>query len=907
MTPMPGRDWLSGVAALVSQLAGFSATHARLVASLVLAVAVGCAVYAAQHFEISTDLDALLDPHLPWRVQALNLERTFPGQGDDITLVIDAVTPECAETGAAALTAALTRRRDLFASVDRLNGGAFFDQEGLLYQSRDTVRQTTAALIAAQPLLAQTAQDPSLRGLLSALRTGAGAPAGGAAQLQLAQAADQISSVIETRQGDRPHYLSWRRLISGENDAPRDWRQFISIIPKLDYASAAPSSRAIQAIRDSVSALALNTSHGVLVRITGSAPIADEELATLAESSGPAALVMLACMIGVLYLATGSARAVAATLLTIIAGAAITCAGGLWLFGRFNLVSIAFLPLFFGLGVDFCIQFLARCSAEDSASPTRITEAAHHVGAGLALAAGSMALAFFSFVPTAYRGVAELGMIAGLGMVVAFALCMSLLPALLGLMGARLRNEHGLAWLGRLEKLVVRRRLLVLWGSALAAFASVWMLPLLVFDFDPMHLRNPHTEAVSLYYEMTHAVETTPNIVNLTVPHLSAAQALATRLERMPQIGHALTLAGFIPADQDAKLAMIADARDLLDFSVNPFAVLAPPTDAERVMALRQTAATLLAASAGAQTSPRAQTALARLADDLLRLSQSDIARRNDIDHALMQGLPVALTQMRSALQAQPITLARLPDALRRAWLSPDGIARIEVAPAAPVLTPAQNQAFVGAVRRIAPNGAGDAVTIVESGRTIVAAFAIAGAVSAFAIALFLRFSLGNWRWVGAALAPVLLAGLMSFGVCALCGFAINLENMIALPLLLGIGVAFNIYLVTAWRRGERQLLGTSLGRGVLFSAATTALSFSALLLSAHPGTASMGALLLISLLWIAIATLVVTPALLAAFDPEVPLALSSPNAEPASRRRAAPPEPALRRAQSRPDQRAVW
>ena len=121
-----------------------------------------------------------------------------------------------------------------------------------------------------------------------------------------------------------------------------------------------------------------------------------------------------------------------------------------------------------------------------------------------------------------------------------------------------------------------------------------------------------------------------------------------------------------------------------------------------------------------------------------------------------------------------------------------------------------------------------------------------------------------NTRDVVLTMLPVLLSGLLTFATCAALDLPLNFTNIIALPLLFGVGVAFNIYFVLAWRAGETGMLQSSLMRAVVFSALTTATAFGALWLSSHPGTASMGRLLMISLGWELLVTLLFRPALLA-------------------------------------------
>jgi predicted RND superfamily exporter protein len=116
---------------------------------------------------------------------------------------------------------------------------------------------------------------------------------------------------------------------------------------------------------------------------------------------------------------------------------------------------------------------------------------------------------------------------------------------------------------------------------------------------------------------------------------------------------------------------------------------------------------------------------------------------------------------------------------------------------------------------------------------------------------------------VGRVMAPLLLAGLLTLGTCAAMNFPLNFANIIALPLLLGVGVTFPIYLVSAWRDGEELLLTSPAGRGMFYSALTTGSAFGSLMLSQHPGMASMGALLTMSLAYTLLATLLFLPALL--------------------------------------------
>ena len=229
----------------------------------------------------------------------------------------------------------------------------------------------------------------------------------------------------------------------------------------------------------------------------------------------------------------------------------------------------------------------------------------------------------------------------------------------------------------------------------------------------------------------------------------------------------------------------------------------------------------------------------------------------------MVPGLQTLLTQLGNSLTPQKVSLASMPADMKAEWIAANGTARVQVFPKDTSNDPAALSAFSDAVLAVAPDATGAPISIRESGRTIVSAFIEAGVLSFIAIILLLVVVLRRTRDVAMTLIPLVLAGLLTLASCVVLHMKLNFANIIALPLLLGIGVAFNIYFVVAWRAGARNFLQSSLTRAVIFSALTTASGFGTLWLSKHPGTASMGELLMISLGWTLVTTLFVSPALL--------------------------------------------
>jgi hopanoid biosynthesis associated RND transporter like protein HpnN len=852
---------------LITQIVGACARRYWLAIGIAAISCAGAFAYVVGHIAIDTDATKLIAADVAWRQRELVLDAAFPHRADLIAVVVDAATPELAEHVTANLTERLWNQPQRFRSVWRPDGGPFFDRAGLLFEPTGEVKHTTQALIAAQPLLGALAADPSVRGLMDALsRLAEGAQADAARVDELAQPLRRLAEVFDSIVAGQSPPFSWRELITGRTPDRRELRRFILVQPVLDYRALQPGEAASAAIRQAAHELGLEADPRIQVRLTGPVPLADEEFATLADGAALNASIMILALIVLLWLALRSWRLIVAIMLSLGAGLIVTAAFGLLVFGTFNLISVAFAVLSVGLGVDFGIQFCVCYRAKRHANDDllfALRAAGGEVGGALALAAASIAAGFYAFLPTEYRGVSELGVIAGTGMIIAFVATITLLPAMLVLLRPRgERAAVGYAALAPLDRFLLRRRRLVLAMAGLVAVGSLALLPRLQFDFNPLHLRSPQAESVATLLDLTTDPNTTPNTIEVLAPSVADAGALAQRLEQLPEVDHAVTLASFVPEHQDGKLSLIDDAALLLDPVLNPGQATLPPSDVDTIRAMVRTSGSLEQIAAAHPEKPMAAAA-ARLGQAVRALAQGDPEQRERVRETLIPGLVVTLGQLRAAMQARPVTLADLPDDLKRDWVASDGRARIEVFPKGDATDNATLRRFLVAVRQLAPDATGAPVSIQESGRTIVRAFVEAGLWALLSIVLLLALALRRASDVLLTLAPLVLSGLATLGICAAIGLPLNFENIIALPLLFGIGVAFNIYFVMAWRAGRGELLQSSLTRAVIFSALTTGTAFGSLWLSHHPGTSSMGKLLALSLACTLASALLFLPALL--------------------------------------------
>ena len=849
---------------LIASLVRLAVARAWIVATVVVILCVVMIHFVSGHFAMTTDTYALLSPNLPWRVRQAEFNKAFPPESSDIVVVVDGQTPELSEAAAAKLAASLGAQTRLFDSVQRPDGGPFWAHNGLLFASSADVKTFIAQLVKGQPFLGAMASDPSLRGLANTLALAAkGVNNGDASPADLRTPIRTLADALQGLSAGRPTFFSWRTLISGKEPDKGDLRRIILVGPVLDYTRLQPGRLPVEAIRSTAQRLQLDAVHGVRVRLTGPVPLQDEEFATLAERAGLIAALASAAIVLMLWFAVRTPWLIASILATTLVGLLTATALGLVLFQRFNVISVAFIPLFVGMGMDLGIQFSVRYRAErgtgQEVGPALI-ETGRTMGRSLTLAAAAIGAGFLAFTPTAYYGVSQLGVIAGLGLLLALALNLTLLPALIALTrppGARVRAG---ARLTLIDNYVLAHRRLVVGSGAVAALVSALLLPQVHFDFNPIHLRSSKVESVSTLTDLMHDPDRSPNTLEVIRPSLAAADQLAAIFRNDPTVHAAHTLSNFIPTEQPEKIALIADAANLVDLTLNPLEISPPPSDAEIIDSLHRAAAKLRQVSTD-DAALRAD--FARLATGFDTLATGGAAARARAEQLLLPGFMTTLEQIRNWLHPQPVSIETLPREIVRQWLTSDGRARVSVLPRGDSNDDAVLRQFVAAGLRIAPDATGTAMYLRAYGQAVVNAFIEAGVLSFVVICGLLLIALRRLRDVAITMAPIVLTGLLTLGTCVLISQPLNFANIIALPLLFGIGVAFHIYFVMSWRSGGSHLLTSSLARGVFFSALATATGFGSLWASSHPGTASMGKLLMISLVWTLVSALLFQPALM--------------------------------------------
>lgn len=854
---------------LLVRLVDFSRRHAWPVVGGGVLLAIFAGWIASFTLGVSTDTDLLFKASLPWRQQAMEMNKDFPQFRDLLVAVVDARIPEEADATANELLSRLSADKAHFLTARRPDASPFLEKEGLLFLQTKQLSALMDQTIDAQPFLGQLVSDPSARGLFSALSLlGMGVTQGDADLSPYLAPIRGFDRAISDALDGHPRPLSWQALLGGGlSDLAGPYR-FVLAQPKQNFGSLEPGGAATDAMRAVIADLPFVKSGDAHVRITGQVALADEEFATVAEGAVKGLIGSLVLITLWLFLAVRSWRLIVPILMTLVLGLMLTVLFAALAVGTLNLVSVGFGVLFVGIAVDFAIQFSVRYREFrfETGDPTvAMGETARRVGVQILIAALATAAGFLAFVPTAFEGVAELGLIAGAGMIIAFACTIGFLPAAITVFKPRGEaGEVGFAFAANIDPVVVRRRRPILIGFAVLAVAAVAVSPRLRFDSDPLDTKNPNTEAMRTLRDLINNPVTNPYTIDILAPNAQDAATLSDKLSTLPTVASTISINSFVPSDQQAKLAVIADANTILAPTLAPHGSAAPVT-AEQI---RMAAKAALAQIDPALAKLPKDHPLAVLAADLRRLQSAPDAVVMATNKALTEFLPAQLDHLRLALSAEPVTLNSIPADFARDWLLPDGRARVQVSPKPQAQSPAGLKAFVAQVTAVAPNAGGSAVTIAATADTIVGAFRQAAIYAIIAIAIILLGLLRRVLDAALVMAPLIMSALLTLLIAVVLPLPLNFANIIALPLLLGVGVSFNIYFVMNWRDGQLHPLGSATARAILFSALTTGTAFGSLALSAHPGTASMGKLLLISLGCTLLASLLFIPALLASLRP---------------------------------------
>lgn len=855
--------------------------------SLLLTAAVLLAYLAIQytgtHLMVNTDTAELIAPDAPFQQNRRNFEQAFGQELHTLLLVVESSSPELTKTTAQRLSRELTADREHFTKVYRPDENAFFHRNGLLYLDSDKLQDFSITLAQAQPFIGRISRDPSLNGFFSIFEDALNAETKSEeVPIDIMSLIDKVTFSLHKTLNGETDLLSWQKLIAENKISEQQSdKAFIFVAPKFDYNQILPVEPAINSIRHAVNKIQDPNLPAVKVWITGEVGLEHDEMAGMSEGTFTASIFSIVLVLVILLLAYRSWLLMIATLMTLALGMVFCGLFASVAVKQLNLISVAFAVSNIGLGVEyaihFCLRYRDNLDLHGNDKTRAIRSALLETAPSLVLCAVTTSIGLFAFIPTDYQGISELGLLAGTSLFICLFVTLTVLPALLKVLPAPpIHKLHQGEQPGASKFSLLLASFTLHYAkpitaiTAAGAIAAIYFATQVQTDFNPLNLRDPKTESVVAFKELMKNKDTSPMTLTVLAKTEDEARTMQKQLQSLSTVDKTVSLFDFVPDQQEDKLAIIDEMAMTLGQQGQSFPQLKAGDDP--VPSIKRMIAAI-DANLPKKTNPAEIKSLQNFKQELLDVMVELDARLQPdrgmfiekIQTSLLGTLPTVMNELLNGFNAQEITPASIPAEIKERWLSKEGLYRIQIFPKQDLNDLNNLQTFITDVQAIAPNATDLPVMYWESMKAVIGAFQEAIIIALVSIALLLlviRRSIVDTLLV---MTPLVLAGLFTMATTVFTGTPINFANIIALPLLMGLGVDNGIHMVEKLHHSlseEQNIYQSSTARGMFYGALTTISSFIGLAFSPHQGIASMGLVITIGIFWIMTCTFVVLPAL---------------------------------------------
>jgi hopanoid biosynthesis associated RND transporter like protein HpnN len=829
--------------------------------------------YTIKNLEINTNTAEMLSPDLPFQQNQARFNQAFPEDATTIILVVEAETPEESSQAASQLVEQLDKKKDRFESVYIPADNDFFRQQALLYLDQNDLDNFAQKLTDAQPFIGHLAQNYHLEGLFGIVGQALNRR-DHALPMDLNPILLAIDDVLKSQLTGHSHYLSWQNILSADNykDAAQSRfnRTIVIAKPKMHFNEMLPAEVALTAAHE-VSHAIMAENPSLSIRMTGETALEHEELKSVTTGATFSGVMSLILVFAVQWIGLRSVKLLITTYIVLVMGLVLTAGFAAITVGHLNVISIAFASLYIGLGVDYAVHICLHYRegrANGLTNSEAILDSIRDVGSSLFLCALATAIGFFAFIPTDYAGVSELGIISGGGIFIGLIISLTVLPALFSVFSV---NNVRPIRSPLTPKFIITFPFRFSTGirivSILLGLGACFVLTDLTFDYNPINLRDPNSESVLAIKELLKSKTDSPFALTALANNLEDAEKTAAQLKQQPSVHETVTLADFVAKDQDEKLATIEDLNLMLGGQLKNFDNVLDTANQQAALIKFNEALK----KAILEQSPNApQQTLQQLQQRIEAFmaqadaSQTPTASYVQLEKNILGLLPFTIERLRTSLTATAFGLNDLPSEIRSHWISASGLYRVLIMPEKDQNQPENLKEFVTQVQAVDNSVSGLPIINQAGGDAIVNAFinAFSGAFIAIVVLLLLMYR--SVRKTLLVIMPLLLAAMLTGATNVLLDNPFNFANIIALPLLLGMGIDSSILIMHRHHSSsgeDENLLQSSTTRGIIFSSITTLCSFSSLAFTAHQGMASMGLVLAIGLTFTVMCSLIVLPA----------------------------------------------
>ncbi len=858
-----------------AHIARASSNHAWLVVIGFVMLAVFGAGLAATRLKVDTDPGLMISSDLDFRQQYKQFSKTFPAVENNFLFIVESDDPEESRKAAERVEKALLAKPDLFHHVVAPGVGTFFDDYGILYADTEDVKKIAEKIRESAPTFNALADQPNMAGLSGVLNEITAYTLAGRAPEGVDVFLKAIAETVDGETAGKSVPLDWSGL-GGADEGPAltETRWYVLSQPILDFSEVESAARPMAEARRLMVDPAITADGKVTVELTGEAALNAEEFEAVTKGAALAGIISFTLVTVTVFFGLPAMVLIVPALSLIVLGFLINAGFATLSVGYLNMISVAFAVLFIGLGIDYAVHVVLRFAehrAKGEPGAEAAVSAVRKTGPALALCTVTTALAFLAFTPTDFVGMAQLGIIAAGGLVIAFVASITLVPAILTLLpGQQEKFSRNMA---NLSSVSGKKASETSWLRSTAtlvilacATVSLFMFSEARFDGDPINLKDPAAPTVKAFMRI---LEDQPGEIyagQVLVEPGQPAREMIAKLNALPEVKKVNAISDFLPEDQAAKLAELNPLRDVMPRVVNSSSDVGDEVRRRMVASISRN----MKALSGAEDAPAAlKTSAKRLQDSIAAFEEqnkdADGEATAKLERQLFVGLPDMLADINRLATTNTVSVEALQATLRERFVAPDGRWRLEVVPSQNMRNAGNLEEFVKAMQSADPSVSGSPVDISGSADAVARAMILATLAALAMVVLLAWPAFRRVRYVLLVLSPLVLAACLMVGYTVMFESPFNFANVIVLPLLLGLGVDSSIHYVMRAREETvaTDVTGTSTPRAVLISAFTTIGSFGTLWLSSHRGMSSMGEMLTIAILVTLICTLIVLPQLM--------------------------------------------
>jgi uncharacterized protein len=882
----------------LSAIERFAYRRSLLVVFVSLVLAILSLWVTAQKLTFKTGRGDLVARGLPY----VETYKNYRAQFEDLSgmvVVVEGKTPSDMTSFAEALEKKLRAQPHLFSKVVYKIDTRYFRSRFLLYLDQDELQTLAGKLEDHQGFLESVNASPGLNPLLSSINAEISSGMVDSLLTDFLGGEDEGDSKDEgdldllirlleemTRflTGETDYRSPWQALFKGGADSLRDEGYmvsenedmlFILVVPNDDETSFTGYKDAVEQARQFI-AETKKDFPDVTVGLTGEDVISSDEMVTTQSDVETASKIAL---IGVALLFIIAYQGVVKPLLAVfclLLGLSWTMGFTALTIGHLNILSVVFTTILIGLGIDFGIHILERFK-EERQQGNEILPALHKTlqgtGKGNFSGAITTAMAFGAMVLTDFIGIAELGWIAGWGILFCMVAMLLVLPALVTLeekwrkpiyaqTKSSTTNQRG-----SIDKLFDHYYIIIGVCTVLVVIASL-SLKDLRFDYNLLNLQAKGTEAVRYEMKILESAGRSAWSAAILADSLEEIQEKERQLKALPTVARVESISAVVPDNQEEKARTIREnlAPLLKDLEVEP-------EDADfSLKALNKTLKHIQFKLQGREGDELGQV---KVAGDSVRnfMEQSQKVepgqakkRLENFSQLLFADYRNLMEELKANADVKLVRLEEIPETLRKRYISQKGKYVANIFPSVDVWDLDQRQKYLTDLRSVDPNVTGTAVHMFESTRLMTEGYVNGGLYAMTAIIIYVSFLFRNLRTVFFVLLPVLVGSIWTVGIMELIGLKLNMANLVILPLILGIGVVNGIHITHRYREEEDKnasVLGKSTGQAVLLSSLTTMIGFGSMMVANHYGVYSLGLVLTLGVFNCLVASVTFLPALL--------------------------------------------